>query len=43
MVTTIVSAEVSTANPARVAAVDALRGFVMVVMALDHTREFFTG
>ncbi len=28
-------------SPARLAAVDALRGLVMIVMALDHTREFF--
>ncbi|HEX8686630.1 MAG TPA: heparan-alpha-glucosaminide N-acetyltransferase domain-containing protein, partial [Pyrinomonadaceae bacterium] len=36
------SAGVTTNSPPRVTAVDALRGFVMVLMALDHTREFFT-
>jgi uncharacterized membrane protein len=42
MVIKTASAGVSTSNPTRVTAVDALRGFVMVLMALDHTREFFT-
>jgi uncharacterized membrane protein len=42
MAVTTVSAGVTTNNPPRVTAVDALRGLVMVLMALDHTREFFT-